>query len=454
MARRRQQSKPLKSTVAEAPDSLPADEQDATDFWAQVQHLSPADWQSGHKVYVYRCWPVIDRRDEQHYLAKLSEPFDEDVILRNWGSGKYNLRLNNGQGETICSRTVSLHNPAFPPKVAPDEVVATDPRNERYFKAWPVTPQPGAAPPADNAAVHELSKLATRVLAQRENGTSTDGTQDALTTTLVKWALDQTSKERDASDPTRIAALLKELKALIPQQQPGDGLAMVDRVLSIVEKVNPARTKAEPQDPLDYVQKVLTLAEKLRPQQTNPAAAAGDGGGLASVAAIIHEAGELFKNPLTILAQVWAASKVPAPQAAASIATAPQQPPPQSPMQAAQARLMAFLMGNIRPMQKHFEDFLTGATREDGSKVDGSDFAYWVWEYHGEEPLKDARMLGAGNILAGFKAFPFWSAIAQHEAKFTEFLDGVLKFEPPSEDEERAEDPEDAFTDLTRPEEA
>jgi len=449
MARRR---KPANEPITDPAESATETEQQAADFFTQLQGLSPADWQSGYKVYVYRTWPVIDKRDEQHYVAKLSEAFDEDLILRNWGSGKYNFRLNDGKGETVASKTVSLHNLAFPPKVSPDEVVATDPRNERYFKVWPVAPQPAAAP-ADSTAVQELSRLATRVLEQRTNGTSPDAAPDALTTTLIKWALEQTTKERDASDPTRMAALFKELKALLPQQPPGDGLAMVDRVLSIVEKLNPTRTKAEPQDPMDYVEKVLTLADKLRPQQ-NPATAAGDGGNLASIAAIIHEAGELLKDPLTIAARVWAASKVPTQHAPASLAAAPQQPAPQSPIQAAQARLMDFLMGNIKPMQKHFEDFLARNTRDDGSKVDGSDFAYWIWEFHGEDPLKDARTLGAGNILASFKALPLWPAIAPYEAQFTEFLDGVLKFEPPSEDDGQPESAEDISTDLTKSKEA
>ncbi len=84
-------------------------------------------------MYVYRCWPVIDRKEGQHFLAKLSEPFDEDLLLRTFGSGKYYLRLNNGKGNTVGSTTVSVHNLDHPPKVHPDEVVASDPQNERYY---------------------------------------------------------------------------------------------------------------------------------------------------------------------------------------------------------------------------------------------------------------------------------------------------------------------------------
>jgi hypothetical protein len=442
MARRSKSSAPNPEPL----ESTSEAEQQTPDFFTQIQHLNPDDWQSGHKVYVYRTWPVIDKRDEQHYVAKLSEPFDEDVLLRNWGSGKYNLRLNNGKGETVSSKTVSLHNLAFPPKVSPDEVIQTDPRNERYFKVWPVAPQPIPAP-ADSA-VQELSKLATKVL-EREGSASAEGKQDALTGTLVKWALEQTSKERDASDPTRIAALLRELKSLLPQQQPGDGLAMVDRVMSIVEKLNPARTRAEAQDPLDYVDKVLTLADKLRPQPTGLAATGPEEGNLASVAAIVHEAADLLKNPLTIAMQVWAASKRPGPPPAGDLPVAPQQPAQPSPLQAVHSRLIGFLMANIKPMQRFFEDFVSGKL-VDGEAIDGGDFAYWIYDFHGEEPLKDARTLGAATILASFKALPFWPQVAPYETKLAEFLDQVLKFEPPDEQENETEGPEDAPIDLTR----
>jgi len=123
--------------------------------------------------------PVIDKKDNEHFLCKVTEPFDEDYLMRNFGSGKYYLRLNNQRGETIASKTVSLHNPAFPPKVSPDEVVRTDPRNETYFKVWaPKEPAAATAPPsssaADSTAVQELSKLLNKALEQRERGSAAD----------------------------------------------------------------------------------------------------------------------------------------------------------------------------------------------------------------------------------------------------------------------------------------
>ncbi len=106
------------------------------DFFERIASFSPDDWQGGLKAYIYRVAPIIDRKDGQHYLAKVSESFDQDYLLRHWGSGKYHLKLNDARGMTIATTTISCHNPDFPPRVDPAEVVASDPRNEGYFKTW------------------------------------------------------------------------------------------------------------------------------------------------------------------------------------------------------------------------------------------------------------------------------------------------------------------------------
>jgi len=108
-------------------------------------------------------------------------------------------------------------------------------------------------------------QVAQQGLEQRERGSAADSAQSNLTGSLVQWALDQTGKEREINDPTKMAALLRELKSLLPSQQPPDGLALIEKVLAITEKLNPASREAQ-QDPLDYVEKAVNLVEKLRPQ--------------------------------------------------------------------------------------------------------------------------------------------------------------------------------------------
>jgi hypothetical protein len=435
-----------------ADEQPPAAKGGDPDFFEQLQRYTADDYQAGLKIYVYRNWPVIDKRDENHFLAKISESFDEDYLLRHFGSGKYYLRLNNRRGETLASKAVSIHNRDFPPKVAPGEVVESDPRNEAYFKAWPAAAQPPQ--PADAGALAELSKLATKVLDQRQ-ATAPEGEQANLTNTLINWALTQTTKERDAADPTRITGLLKELKLLLPQQQPADGLALVDRVLSVAERLNPARPK-EVEDPLVYVDRVLSLADKLRPAQS-PVVATGDGGtAITAVAAIVHEVGTLLRDPLAIAAQMWAASKarnaagaqIPArsqPQAApAPVVALPVEPHGQAQAGAAQPsantppppELIAVANQMTPVMLRWLFADAPGAQQ-------GADFAAFVFDGWGEENLKLIQGVGTAGLVELYRGSPFWATIAGVEAKFRDFVAAFVEWEPAPEEQQPESDHEE-----------
>ena len=61
-----------------------------------VQGFATDDWQ-GKKVYLYRVWPVIDKKSDDHFIAKLSETFDEDYLLKNWGSGRSKRSLEGAE---------------------------------------------------------------------------------------------------------------------------------------------------------------------------------------------------------------------------------------------------------------------------------------------------------------------------------------------------------------------
>lgn len=150
-----------------------------------VQRFNADDWQ-GKKVYLYRVWPVIDKKSDDHFIAKLSEGFDEDYLLKNWGSGRYHLRLNDAQGHTLATQNVSIHNPAHAPKVDPAEVVESDPRNKTYFEIWgPRAAKPEPAGSAESAAVGELAKLAGKVLDQKTGASAPTNGLNEATTTLV-----------------------------------------------------------------------------------------------------------------------------------------------------------------------------------------------------------------------------------------------------------------------------
>jgi hypothetical protein len=109
-----------------------------------------------------------------------------------------------------------------------------------------------------------------------------------------------------------------------------------------------------------------------------------------------------------------------------------------NPVQQLQVKVGNFLGANIKPLQKHFEDYRAGKLidpDDPDSKIDGEDFAAWVVEYHGADILRDARSLGSAQIMQMFRQSPYWPAIQPHEAKLAEFLDQVLSYSPEPDNE-------------------
>jgi hypothetical protein len=47
-------------------------------LFERMATFAPEEWRT-LKVYIYRLWPVIDRKEGQHFVAKVSEPF-----VRQW----------------------------------------------------------------------------------------------------------------------------------------------------------------------------------------------------------------------------------------------------------------------------------------------------------------------------------------------------------------------------------
>lgn len=107
-----------------------------------------------------------------------------------------------------------------------------------------------------------------------------------------------------------------------------------------------------------------------------------------------------------------------------------QPPNPNDPMHQLRTRVGSFLGANMGPLQKHFEASLKNVPY-DPEGADGWDFASWVYEGHGPQILQDARSLGSAQIAEMFRQSPYWQFIKPNEAKFAEFLDQVLKFDPP-----------------------
>ena len=287
----------------------------AVDFWELVKSISRADWDSGWQTYLYRTWPRIDRRDGEHFIAKIKEDFDEEFLMRNWGTGKYYLRINNASGQTVASKAVSVYDVNYPPKVNPEEILAGDPANERYFAAWGKKDadrdrSSDSAEQGNNSpvlrAVSEFAKI-TQQLLERGSGLQEDQR------TMLRAAHDESLRlvvdqaKADARPPDSLGMLEKILvitDKLRPETPPPvaaapDPIAMFEKFLGIMEKLHPAPAAPEG-SPVDQLSALLDLSEKLEGRF-----AKGTGDSSSSTAKIIMEAlPEVLKQATVITGNI------------------------------------------------------------------------------------------------------------------------------------------------------
>jgi hypothetical protein len=276
---------PVNGNVAAVKDDEAKTKEARPPFWEFIHSLNDRWATEGIVCYAYRLLPVIDRRETEHFLAKFTEDFDEDTLLRNFGSGKYLLQCNNGRGKTLHRRVVSLHNLDFPPRVNPEEIVASDPRNEVYLRTWAKKPDAAAGQGNKESSKGETAEILREVF---EKGAKIDPTLVEL------WK--EASSQRDA-----LAKLLAEQKQTAPAPPPpqpnlleiltqvkqlqGDPLFMLGKLKEFFPSPKERELSSSdqaPPDPLDNLQKMLAVFEKARdmfkPEATvtAPVAAAPD----------------------------------------------------------------------------------------------------------------------------------------------------------------------------------
>jgi hypothetical protein len=435
-----------------------AETQEAKDFFEQLTLLRPEDWQKGLTSYGYRIEPVTDRRDGQHYVFKVNEPYDPDFVMRHWGSGKYLLLLNNPQGRTIARKTLSVHNLDHPPRVDLNELVASDPRNEKYFKTWgrpkePIAPSGiQSTSTVDGIAVQEIARLNNKLV------------------DLVQGR--QNAPALEAAQATPVVALVRELKGLFPQQPPADSLAIIDRVVSIADKLRPPPPPTTPAaNPLGDIQGLVTLARDLK-EIFQPEAAVEK----TTVRSRLESWQEFtvalaphlspFLGPVStlftqVLAQKMLNGTPPAMTGMAATAPSPaiptpplgQQPPDGQPSSG--PMMMPFLQMIANPMLNYAREM--APPDNFAPQHTGEDFRAWVHEGFGASPhyaeaIAAARLMGPAGLIAAFRNTPFWNDrgpsnlapnLADLEQKLFGFFTAFLNWAPRPEDEEEEEEEDD-----------
>jgi hypothetical protein len=449
--------KPGKPAKAEA-GKKPSGPQPKT-FFARVAEIRREEWGKRAWIYVYCLEPICNLKmsGESKYLVKSSEPIlDEDSIMHDYGSGKYRLMLvyrkpGTDQSDQVDQTEIEIYNPKYPSKI-PVSAWLNDSRNDRWAA---LMPKPAAEKTGQtdlletlqtfNQIRNDLKEEVKPAPASDDIGKFT-GMVNAVASILPKPATTTDNK------------MLETVVSLLQSQIAASNLEAQQLRTQVFQMITDRKNEKPETSSLDVVKSFINEADTLIPKLKGLFSSATDG-----VSSVVRR--KWWEELLIQAVPPVIQGATPLMQAMAARALAPRQtngtPPAVAPSTAlvptgaaapaaalsandqAAGRLTGFLMANLRPLQMHFDDFLAGKTDEDGELLDGSEFAYWIWQYHGEAPLKDAMLLGTGQILALFRATPYWAAIAPHEEKLTEFINQVLRFEPPPPEAEGAE------TDLT-----
>jgi hypothetical protein len=401
--------------VATPPTEQSPERNEDIRFFERLAQFTEDEWR-GLKLYVYRLWPVIDKKDSEHFLSKLSQPCDEDFLLSTFGSGKYYLRLNNSRGKTIASSTSNVYHQDHAPRVNPEEVVVSDPLNERYFKTWGKKEDPPKASAENGGNVLDFAKAAMQTAAQGNRGPALD----PEVFNLFKEA----TKERD-----NLAKQLSEKQPVATV----DPLAMLEKLLGTMERLRKGTEPVpqKPVDPLESLNQAMSLVERV--QKINAPAPTSES---SSVWASVLAAAVPALAPA--LAQLVQGFMMRAPSAPASMAPPRQvvssqagSPAPGSQPEAAAIAVPEQSPAEVSPnslgavLQQIYPYLMTALSQGQS----GSEFASGLVTFQGEALYRVIANMGTDAIIGTIKSDPgIGSMLAPHEKQVREFVDDFIAY--------------------------
>jgi hypothetical protein len=217
--------------------------------------LKDIDWQR-HTAFIYRLQPLIDRTvgGEPKYIDKYGEPFDEDRVMHDHGSGVYQVRLTELQGKTgkstqVDSYNFEIYNMKFPPQ-CPVGVWLDDHRNERWKWAKEPLTAEQAGKPVDNRSNgvggQDVGSLVKTIGKELRDGQVDPTKQFEAQTAAYQTGLKQGIETAKASTPAGGDSKLIEtiLTALLNRPEP-KGDDSVVKVLTLQLEAEREQRKAD-----------------------------------------------------------------------------------------------------------------------------------------------------------------------------------------------------------------
>lgn len=211
-------------------------EHDPRTFAELQASLTDADWEK-HIIYVWRRDPWYDTTNggrDVKYIGVSSTAVTEESLKKDYGSGTYKVQLNRGD-KPIAHVIYTILDEKYPPALPPGDWL-DHPKNKKWQHWRPlidarwksrVTEIVGA-PPAQGGDVEALTKLIQKLVERETGKPAASSENEKLTSTLVTWALQQTTEqrkvERETDSPSKMVdmmtGMIKAIKELTPAPPP------------------------------------------------------------------------------------------------------------------------------------------------------------------------------------------------------------------------------------------
>ena len=445
-------------------------------FFDRVRNIALADWGARAKIRVYRLQPIIDRLrgSEVKFICVYEEPMDENKLKMDHGSGRYRLYLSmktagDKHEKEIDVLETEIYDPSFPPKVAPGEWV-DDARNKKWAWARPAGLAPLAAngQPAPAAAPSEPS-ASVFTEAMKTYGEIRRGVKEEIGSAAPPAA------PGAVDEMTKFAGMVTALRSVFPTPAPSSDDRVLNSIVTLMSKqveasqaevrelrsaimdMMKARTQEPPAPPRNQIKEIAESLKELAPTLKDLLPGAKEvvdnvRGGKTTFWDFAENVGPALFQTLGQVAVAFAPrpgfpapgmgapppfsppAPLPPPQMNPPNATPRPTPSPGLEGPAPSAIPVEQQVGGFFsqpavaiPFMNYFRDFVNGDQER------AQDFAAWVHDGMGAEPMRLARSMGTERLMQLFRGSPAWPQLAPQEAKLIAFVDGVLQWNPDQE---------------------
>ena len=258
----------------------------------------------GHKewdhivIYIYRVWPKITKpRPQPSYIDKISEPLSREYLLREHGSGQYEIKLcdiNRKPKTLVCRSLETLEDPDRPPVIIDYKWLDIGhPSNRSYIRQLQrdgildtegnVIEQNRNNNQTDSAAFQFAERMVDKLSnLQRQSNPKDNAEQQAITKVLEimsqgsQKSMDLVLSQVKQSDPNSVLGIIQAVATLTknPSDSSEKMVALLTQQLSEANKQNNQllmkviELQNKPQsDPIEQFLKFKELMETIKEDQ-------------------------------------------------------------------------------------------------------------------------------------------------------------------------------------------